>query len=106
MKGDNSGRAAVITSLRHALKTELIKRKGGKCEHCGYCKSPAALEFHHLDPSEKDFVISSKVNSTSIKVEEIFEEVEKCALLCSNCHREFHYLEANEHITYKDYLKL
>ena len=40
-------------------KKELIKSKGGKCSICGYDKYYGALEFHHLDPSKKDFTISN-----------------------------------------------
>jgi hypothetical protein len=37
-----------------------IAYKGGECSICGYNKCVAALEFHHLNPSEKDFTISAK----------------------------------------------
>jgi len=62
-----------------------IKKKFNGCGKCGYNICDAALEFHHLDPSEKDFKISSMT-----KEKDIIKEVEKCVLLCSNCHREFH----------------
>ena len=65
----------------------LIAYKGGKCERCGYDKSSRALEFHHLNPSEKDFGIS-KVLTRSIQ--SLKEEADKCVLLCSNCHAEIH----------------
>ena len=65
----------------------LIAYKGGKCERCGYDKSSRALEFHHLNPSEKDFGIS-KVLTRS--VQSLKEEADKCVLLCSNCHAEIH----------------
>ncbi len=65
----------------------LIAYKGGKCERCGYDKSSRALEFHHLNPSEKDFGIS-KVLTRSIQ--SLKEEADKCVLLCSNCHAEVH----------------
>ena len=93
-KGDNSGRAKTITAIRHAVKKELIKRKGGKCELCGYDKCIAALEFHHLDPYEKEFSLADKIKTLSnINLDEIFTEVEKCKLLCANCHREIHWFE-------------
>ena len=65
----------------------LIAYKGGKCERCGYDKSSRALEFHHLNPSEKDFGIS-KVLTRSIQ--SLKEEADKCILLCSKCHAEIH----------------
>ena len=105
-KGDSQGRAQTITAIRHALKKELIKRKGGKCEKCGYDKCQASLEFHHLNPNEKEFNIGSYCSGNNVKVQAAFDKLEKCVLLCSNCHHEFHYLEAKDHITYEDYLKI
>ena len=106
IKGDNHSRAVAITAIRHALKKELIRRKGGKCEKCGYDKCQAALTFHHLNPDEKEFTIADFTNSTNVKLDEAFAEIEKCALLCSNCHQEFHYLEAEKGLTYADFLKI
>lgn len=68
------------------IKKQCIDYKGGKCEKCGYHKSIAALEFHHLDPSKKDFGISKK----RVKWETLKLELDKCILLCANCHREVH----------------
>lgn len=64
-----------------------IKEKmGGGCFRCGYHKCLKAIEFHHLDPSKKDFTISND----HFKLEEAIEESKKCILLCANCHRELH----------------
>jgi len=71
------------------FKEECVKYKGGKCEECGYHKSLSALEFHHKDPSEKDFEIS-KNKSSKFPNERVIIELEKCELLCSNCHIEKH----------------
>lgn len=60
--------------------------RGGRCIRCGYNKCIKALEFHHLDPSQKDFTISND----HFKLLEAIEESKKCILLCSNCHKEFH----------------
>lgn len=70
------------------LKQVCIDYKGGECQECGYNKCNAALEFHHLDPNEKDFNIS-ELKKTNFN-EKIKSELDKCALLCSNCHREVH----------------
>lgn len=71
------------------FKAELVTYKGGSCERCNYDKCMSALEFHHRDPSEKDFTISkykcTKVNDTILK------EIDKCMLVCANCHREIHH---------------
>ena len=48
-------RAKTITALRRAMKKEAVKRKGSKCEICGYDKCTDALVFHHKNPEEKDF---------------------------------------------------
>lgn len=62
-----------------------IEYKGGKCEHCGYDKYRGALEFHHKDPSQKD-----PKGLKAYKLSRLFAEVDKCVLLCANCHREEH----------------
>ena len=68
-------------------KLDAIAYKGGHCESCGYDKCPEALEFHHLDPSEKE-ANWNKIRLWSWK--KCTQELDKCALLCSNCHREEH----------------
>ncbi len=70
-------------------KFELIKLKGGKCSSCGYDKNIAALEFHHLDPSQKESKLDTRKLSNST-MENILKEIEKCILVCANCHREIH----------------
>lgn len=76
---------------RFSFKEELRKLHGDKCIACGYSKCPAALHFHHVDPSQKKFEITSAIHG-KIKTdwEEIIEEANKCVLLCSNCHTEYH----------------
>lgn len=68
-------------------KEKGIAYKGGKCERCGYCKSKWALNFHHLDPATKSFNIGS-ATTRSWKV--VQAELDKCILLCANCHAEEH----------------
>ena len=62
-----------------------IAYKGGKCERCGYDKCNAALEFHHLDPTQKD-----PMGLRKFGLQSLIKEIDKCILLCSNCHREEH----------------
>lgn len=76
-----------VTRKRHKNKQELVEYKGGKCEICGYDKCIDALEFHHLDPNEKEFGIS---NGNIKSLEKLKKEADKCILLCANCHRELH----------------
>jgi len=69
------------------IKIALINKRGGACEKCGYNKSIGALDFHHRDPSQKEFAISS-VHRGFDKME---KETDKCDLICANCHREIHW---------------
>ena len=73
-------------------KMEAIEYKGGKCQNCGYNKYYGALEFHHLNPKEKDFDWG-KLRKRSWP--DIKNELDKCVCLCANCHREVH---ANAHV--------
>lgn len=76
------------TILRNSMKKQAIKLLGGKCSICGYNKCIDALEFHHKDPTKKEFKLGSG-NTMSWK--EYKKEAQKCMLLCSNCHKEIHY---------------
>ena len=82
-----------IEIYRKAIKKKLVELKGGKCAICGYDKSLRALTFHHRNKNEKLFSISSATLHT---LEEYLEEIEKCDLLCANCHAELHEHEDNE----------
>ena len=84
---ENMSHAQAVTIKRRAIKKMLIEYKGSKCEYCGYDKCMRALEFHHLNPNEKDFGLS-RCLSKSIPL--LKKEVDKCILLCSNCHAEEH----------------
>ena len=75
-------------SCAQKAKVKAVEYKGGKCLVCGYNKSVRALQFHHLDPTQKDFGIGAKGYTRSI--EKTKEEVDKCILVCANCHREIH----------------
>lgn len=77
------------TSYRQSVKRALVDYKGGKCVRCGYDKCINALQFHHLNPTEKDFTLSKSTKP----FEELKAEVDKCILLCANCHAEIHYEE-------------
>lgn len=71
------------------LKISCVEYKGGGCEICGYNKCVLALEFHHTDPSKKEFTVSK--HSSTIFDDRIKGELDKCEMLCANCHREVHY---------------
>jgi hypothetical protein len=71
---------------RQKLNT-LIQERGGCCERCGYDKYLGALQWHHLDPSAKEFTIAKHRGKN---IDALREEVSKCQLLCANCHAEAH----------------
>ena len=75
-----------MNSYRKKIKKMAIEYKGGKCEICGYNKCTRSLNFHHKIPSEKDFTISY----VTYRWEKIKNEIDKCILVCSNCHGEIH----------------
>jgi len=77
-----------VDKRRKKLKTLAMQHLGGKCERCGYSKCHQALEFHHRDPTQKDFGIGHKGYTRAW--EKVRVEIEKCVLVCSNCHREIH----------------
>ena len=72
---------------RYRRKIKCVNYKGGCCEKCGYDKYLSALEFHHRNPTEKEFQIS-KIMCNDFEV--VKEELDKCDLLCANCHSEVH----------------
>ena len=64
-----------------------MEYKGGSCKSCGYNKCTTALDFHHRTADEKEFNIGSIWFRGFDKAK---VELDKCDLLCSNCHRELH----------------
>ena len=85
-KGKTVSKTEAVIEWRKRTKQRLIEYKGGECELCGYKKCNRALQFHHLNPEEKDFSISGK----SFSFDKLKDEVKKCILVCSNCHSEIH----------------
>lgn len=70
------------------MRRKLIEERGGCCEKCGYNRCYDALEFHHIDPSTKEFNLS--ISGGALSYERMKAEADKCQLLCANCHREEH----------------
>ena len=64
-----------VLKTRKQVKIMSIRYKGGSCGRCGYNKCIAAMEFHHIDPSQKDFIIS---NHYSWAADRIKKELDKC----------------------------
>ena len=80
-------RTIYSTQRRRNVKIKAVKYLGGKCFDCNVESYPEIYDFHHRDPSKKDFSISK--NSKTF--ESIRAELNKCDLLCANCHRIRHY---------------
>jgi hypothetical protein len=75
-----------VAERRRQIKLILIEEAGGCCSACGYDRFPAALHFHHLDPSTKEFGLSARRLSRGI--DRARQEARKCVLFCGNCHAE------------------
>ena len=84
-----SKKSEAVKKWRKSIKEKLVESMGGCCICCGYNKTVAALAFHHLNPSEKEFSISD-VLASPISIKKIEEELKKCILVCQNCHCEIH----------------
>jgi hypothetical protein len=75
-----------VARRRRAIRAKVIQEAGGRCVVCGYSSYVGALQFHHLDPSQKEFGLSSRGFTRSL--ERVRDEAKKCVLLCANCHAE------------------
>jgi hypothetical protein len=75
-----------VVLSRKRKKKKLVDLFGGKCVVCGYSTYIGALDFHHIDPKEKEFSLSVKGLCYSWKT--ILKEAKKCILVCKNCHAE------------------
>jgi transposase len=79
-------RTTAVVERRRRVKVMLVAEAGGKCAVCGYDRYVGALEFHHLEPSEKRHEVGSYGVTLSLDAARV--EARKCVLLCSNCHAE------------------
>ncbi len=75
-----------VSKHRRMVRKKAVDYMGGCCSICGYKKCIEALEFHHKQ--DKNFGISETGNTRSW--EKVKKEIEKCILVCANCHREIH----------------
>ena len=81
---------------RYQEKRQFIDNQRTQCVKCGETR-PYVLDFHHIDETSKDFTIG-KIKKGNKDI--IQKEIDKCIVLCANCHRELHYLK----ISLKEYL--
>ncbi len=76
-----------VKKFRKRQKRKVVEYLGGECYECGYKKCMRALHAHHTEPNAKDFSISRNTNKAWNTVR---KELDKCILLCANCHSEEH----------------
>ena len=81
--------SCVVHLNRKHVKSKCIEYLGGKCSKCGYNKCHSSLAFHHKDPKTKLFAIGD--GSSTRNWCKIQNELDKCILLCHNCHSELHH---------------
>jgi transposase len=79
-------RSESVARHRRQVKRLLVAEAGGRCVICGYDRHLRALEFHHLDPLQKQLGLSA--SGVTLSLEALRAEARKCVLLCSNCHAE------------------
>lgn len=89
--------AKSASNRRNEAKKHAIAYKGAGCLVCNYFGCIEALEFHHLDPLQKDFEIGRNLKA----LDQIKEELDKCILVCSNCHKEIHggFISSDNYLT-------
>lgn len=85
------GHAKTLPSYEE--KRLLVEQAKTSCSVCGYDRCKDAMDFHHTDRANKLFGIAAGVKSSTITRQELEDEISKCVILCSNCHRELHAAE-------------
>lgn len=93
-----------LTNVKRSValrKENLVKILGGKCCICGFNTFITALEFHHVDPSQKSFSFTG--NGLMKNLPEQLKELKKCILVCANCHRGIHYHNLKVPQNWQDY---
>lgn len=81
----------ILKGKRRSIIDELKAKIG--CTNCGV-KDVRVLEFHHTNSSEKEFAIADYYYR-QYGEERLLTELNKCNVLCANCHRILHYEERN-----------
>lgn len=77
-----------VKKRRKQNKLELVEYCGGACADCGLRDVPEVFDFHHLDPASKEFTLGGA--GGTFGMEKLKREVDKCVMLCANCHRRRH----------------
>lgn len=95
-----------MIGMRHRQYTDYLKMSNG-CSICGYATHPAALTFDHIDPTTKYRTkngklvhISDMIKGNRYSLPTILKEIEKCRILCFNCHMEITYTQQRKDYSY------
>lgn len=84
-------KSASQKEARATTKLEIFRRKGSRCEDCGWAEPILdAYDLHHLDPSQKELSFAETMHSVRRR-QDVLAEAEKAVLLCARCHRIRHY---------------
>ena len=87
---DNRNHRQELTNRHNQEKKRLaVKHFGGKCHDCGGIFPQCVYAFHHLDPSLKDYNPSKAMTG---KLDKMWKELDKCIMLCANCHMIRHHV--------------
>jgi len=78
-----------LKQKRDGIRLQIDKEKSKGCSYCGFNLFSECLQFHHIDPLAKEAEIGRMI-AAARREKEITEEIKKCIVLCSNCHRALH----------------
>lgn len=84
----NKCNSCITNGCKFNIKQKMLEYKGKVCQKCGYDKCPRSLCFHHVDPKTKSFTLAT---GRTRSWDKIYKELDKCILLCLNCHGEEHF---------------
>lgn len=84
-----ANKSLYVINWRKRFKAKTVAAMGSKCQCCGYDRCLNALDLHHIDPNEKELSFGS-IRASPKSLDRIVNELKKCILVCSNCHREIH----------------
>ena len=88
-------REELILKAKHKREAKVQwMREYRQTQHCVKCGESRwyVLDFHHRDPNEKELSVAEML-MRGFGIERMMKEIDKCDVVCANCHREIHYLQ-------------
>lgn len=92
MKNKDTRKQQILERQRSIRDVIQAYKLSKGCQRCGYNRSARALQFHHRDKSTKDHTVAIMTRK-GMNISVIMAEIEKCDVICANCHAELHELE-------------